>query len=522
MKPAPGATAAHASFSVRGAQRFIPSGSAVHSRLMSRAISATRTRSGLAARALTLPAAAIALIGAYIVLGSATLVMGRLTGDEGWYTYAAQLVLAGQLPHRDFAFTQPPLMPIVYAAWLALTGPGLLAARVLSFALGGVGIAFAMLAARRKAGDLAALLTGALVITNLSVVFDVCSVKTQALSVCLSGLTLWCAARAPARWASTWMLGAASALVATRLSMLPVLACCSLYALRGPQPRAAVISLFFAALLGSSWVLLVGPHALLFDTITFHSAWYGNPRWQWSGYGRSNVLGIIANQWPLLAAGLTALVLSLRPRTAPSEATPWLWLCVASYVTTTVVHISRPVSFPIYQTSNVLFLAAATGCKLSELERKPPVLALLAALSVLGWRTQEYPVSARGDGGLTRLDEAAEAIAQLSRDGDLLFTLSTELAVESKRPLLPGWSMSEFSYFPELPEAQLRPLGLRNRAMLLRDLSQARPAVVALTHHHAAMLGPEPMTAVRDHYRFALAIERYGQFYEPLYLFVRR
>lgn len=39
---------------------------------------------------------------------------GRLNHDEGWYLYAARLILDGQLPYRDFAFYQSPLLPIVY------------------------------------------------------------------------------------------------------------------------------------------------------------------------------------------------------------------------------------------------------------------------------------------------------------------------------------------------------------------------------------------------------------------------
>jgi hypothetical protein len=185
------------------------------------------------------------------------------------------------------------------------------------------------------------------------------------------------------------------------------------------------------------------------------------------------------------------------------------------------------VAFPIYQTSNVLFIAVPTACMLAAaLERvrgrKLVAVAALAVCVMLGFFTQEFPLSPRGDGGLIRLEDAAEAVRQLSRESDVLFTLSTELAVETKRTLLPGWNLSEFSYFPDGSETQLRPLGFTTRAMLRKDLAEARPAIIALTRRHMGMLGADVMNTAREHYRFAASVERYGQFYEPLYLFVRR
>lgn len=49
------------------------------------------------------------------MLAAANLLFGELNQDEGWYLYAARLVREGDLPYRDFAFTQGPLMPIAYA-----------------------------------------------------------------------------------------------------------------------------------------------------------------------------------------------------------------------------------------------------------------------------------------------------------------------------------------------------------------------------------------------------------------------
>ncbi len=57
----------------------------------------------------------IVTIAATLVLFAAGAFLGDLNSDEGWYLYAGRLVAGGQLPYVDFAFTQGPVMPFVYA-----------------------------------------------------------------------------------------------------------------------------------------------------------------------------------------------------------------------------------------------------------------------------------------------------------------------------------------------------------------------------------------------------------------------
>lgn len=59
-----------------------------------------------------------------IVLYAANLYFGDLNHDEGWYLYAARQVSRGLLPYRDFHFSQPPLVPFIYAFLRPLWGAG--------------------------------------------------------------------------------------------------------------------------------------------------------------------------------------------------------------------------------------------------------------------------------------------------------------------------------------------------------------------------------------------------------------
>ena len=85
-----------------------------------------------------------------VVLAFAAVWLGGLNQDEGWYLYAAQMVADGKIPYRDFFYTQAPVMPIVYSAFAAVWNAfGLLGARVLTMAIGLLGILFSVALVRR-------------------------------------------------------------------------------------------------------------------------------------------------------------------------------------------------------------------------------------------------------------------------------------------------------------------------------------------------------------------------------------
>lgn len=61
-----------------------------------------------------------AALGLTVVCYVANVLLGGLNQDEGWYLYAARQMMCGEIPHRDFFFTQGMVMPAVYACfgWL--------------------------------------------------------------------------------------------------------------------------------------------------------------------------------------------------------------------------------------------------------------------------------------------------------------------------------------------------------------------------------------------------------------------
>ncbi len=118
---------------------------------------------------------------------AANVLLGDLNQDEGWYLYAARLVRAGGLPYRDFAYTQAPVLPFVYAATDRFVEVhGLLAGRVFTALLAFVAaLMAAALAARISPRGLrieAAALALVLILVNVYHAYFCAVVKTYALT----------------------------------------------------------------------------------------------------------------------------------------------------------------------------------------------------------------------------------------------------------------------------------------------------------------------------------------------------
>lgn len=103
------------------------------------------------ARRWTLLTAALAILAGFI-LSAANLRLGDLNQDEGWYLLAARSVSEGKLPYRDFAFTQGPMLPVVYSLAQPLVAKfGVAGGRAFTMALGVLAALFATYLAGRIA-----------------------------------------------------------------------------------------------------------------------------------------------------------------------------------------------------------------------------------------------------------------------------------------------------------------------------------------------------------------------------------
>ena len=86
---------------------------------------------------------------AFVFLASAAVWTGNLNQDEGWGLYAALSVARGEVPYRDFFYTQGPVAAYFYAAFSPLWEPfGVAGARILTALVGALATALAAIILR--------------------------------------------------------------------------------------------------------------------------------------------------------------------------------------------------------------------------------------------------------------------------------------------------------------------------------------------------------------------------------------
>jgi hypothetical protein len=216
---------------------------------------------------------AIGGVALYALLSLVFVVRGRLNHDEGWYLYAGQLVWRGELPFRDFAFTQMPLMPYVYGL-AQLPEPSIYVGRLVSLAFGTAAVGLCVRVAWREAGRPAAAAVALLCVAFPTGVYNLTLVKTYALVAFFLAAVL-AALTSPARPRVTFPIATAAAtgLVLTRTSGVVLAGLVVVYALwrapdRGTRWRAAAPPALGAVLGGT--VLLLDPASARFGLSTFH------------------------------------------------------------------------------------------------------------------------------------------------------------------------------------------------------------------------------------------------------------
>ena len=225
----------------------------------------------------------IAVIAA-VILSAANLYLGDLNQDEGWYLYAAQLVASGQWPYVDFAFTQGPVMPLVYALFKPIiTAGGLAGGRLITALLGliAAGLA-ARLAARLVNTELrtsAALATFILISINVYQSYFCTVVKTYSLTALLLMLGFLALAEGWTRRHAWLMLMAGAFMVlaaGTRTSAGAVLPIAFLYLLiaRSAPPRAWLhfgLGATVMACLVFLPFLILAPDSFLYCIMQYHT-----------------------------------------------------------------------------------------------------------------------------------------------------------------------------------------------------------------------------------------------------------
>lgn len=468
----------------------------------------------------------VAVLAGFGCLAATNLLFGELNQDEGWYLYAARLVTEGKLPYRDFAFTQAPLLPFVYAlAHPLVERVGLAGGRVFTILLGLLAALAASALARRLAPAPfrrhAALLAFGLAALNVYQSYFTTVVKTYALcGLLLAGGFLALALARDRR--SVWLAALAGLLLAgsaaTRITAgfaLPAAGLFLLLARRalgdGPWLAFGAAGLAGLALLFGP-LYLAAPEAFRFFVIDYHSARTAGGLAAALVF-KAGFASRLLQAYFVVLVGLVVLLLfralGIARGAAPREGLQVaLWTTIAGI---TLVQVAAPFPYDDYQAP--LFpvfcaaLAVAVFRSLAADESRAPlatgivIAGLLASAAAavsspinqnwmiqgrdrIWWRIREEPA-------LVQLQKVAGRVRALAGGNEELLTQDVYLAVEAGLRVPAGLEMGPFSYYPDLTRERAAELHVVNRDMLREILATTPARAAALSGYSFVVAAPD-------------------------------
>ena len=478
---------------------------------------------------------------AFVVLGFAAVWMGGLNQDEGWYLYAANLVSEGQLPYRDFFFTQGPVMPYVYSVFAGIWRDyGLLGARIFNLLIGFMGIVFACGLAQRLAKRFcseeagappprAGLVTFLLLATNLYHLYYLAIPKTYALAglLVMVGFYLLSFERAWAFALSALLFVLAAGTRFSLGAILPVVAVALIWKGRRGWPVFVLSGLLFGGLL---WGTLWSSRALhdgFLAALTYHSS-RGGSDIVWTVGSLSRLV-----RWYLPVFVVLGLGVAEWRRTR---------LLLLSFLAVFAVQMLAPFPYEDYQVPimGLLAVVAAVGFERgwglgSAAGEDAPRYGVLLVLGLCfassfgsplleKWMTNgqdRFWSLKKEKTELAQLRDVAQKIKALDPNGTTLLTQDLYLAIELNRKVPKGLEMGPFAM---LSDAEWRQL-----------LTSAHEtcSVAALSGYSFAIEPPacteRPVTTQLDYYRLleptyepAFREENFGQNATPLLVLKRK
>lgn len=492
--------------------------------------------------------------------------------DEGWYLWAGKLVLQGQLPYRDFAYTQTPLLPYIYGAVGRIWGEGLYQGRILSSLLCVVTAGLTTLIAYRIAeerddpqtGMRAA--CGALLLfaTGVYATVHLTYTATYALATFWVMLSLLVAVTPTAPTASStphrssrpaWHLSEsvrnalAIALIclaiATRMSAVAIAPPLALYLVATSRRRwyaLAVIAgtgvLALLLLLGSFWWASDG--RMFYHIFGFHTDRITSTQRQLekAWYTTSDTLLIFGVPLVLGAAGMIRGWVDDRRRGGWRYAVQRRgpeWMLLGMIVLPWLLHLIPRTTASYYNTLQAPLIYVFGGLGLANLWRAsatPRRTALLVTTGVLAALNLLVNSGAVLRDGLVRfpprnqieiVQTAAEFLRNMETTDGRIITLNAHLALEAGMELPSGYEMSIFAYRPTWSTAQAEQYNAINNEILLRDLRAGADAVAITDFDLERFYGERQQIfeTMWRHYRFAKTVPGFDPFWKNLYIYVR-
>ena len=465
-------------------------------------------------------AVAGALLCAFALLASALAVSVEISPDEGFYAQAARQVSRGQVPYRDFGYTQGPVVPYVNGAVMRLARFGVLPQRFIDAAWALLQLAVLLSLAARLGDREGGLVAGAILLLSFIWAENLVLGNTFSLAGLFLSLAAWsfgAIERPGRRVLATLLFGALAA--GCRLSMLPfpfLLATSVVW-----KERRLAFAAWTALAAAGSLALVYGPFFLadapntLFWNLTFHLSTALERR------------GLVPVREALLVCPAALLVIPLglagamRTRADSSDQAHALrWLLAASSLTTAInLAVRAPYGGYIAPAVGVLVVSAVLLARRASTHVRAVTLLCLAS----GIAGTALVQAAFSPSSLEDLARAAAFLRARTKPGALVATTVPEVAIDADREVLPGLDMGKFGLTEEMPEDRALRLKMATPASLEKAFRGGQISAIVLSQSRNWNFGwsapslkstsPAALARLRraldDRWRVAYANDRY-------------
>ncbi|GAA4745535.1 hypothetical protein GCM10023328_29710 [Modestobacter marinus] len=435
-----------------------------------------------------------------LVNGTVLAFRGLLVDDEGWYLQAARAVAQGQLPYRDFAFTQGPLSPYVFAPGQALSGGSLLAGRLTALVLVLLLFAVAVGSVWRAVGPPAAAAVGILLAADTGTTWALSMAKTYGIAalclVAMSACLLDARHRDRSMAGATLLAGLAALDRFSAVTTWVVVGLGCLFLARSTRGRVLVALAGLVPVVGYGGLYLLAPTETRFGLWGYHQLTVE------SGGLRARVEELFVTRLPdvvatytiplVLACVAVAAAVSTADTRSMLRRRPGLVVAAAGTAAFMAGNFAAgewhsDYLLPAVPATMMLSvvavgLASASAAPAPPSPTLPVAAVLVGAMLVLlpGWGigVDTFPSERTA---LQRASDLAAPLEAVTGPDDTVLALhGAAVAVEAGRETVEGDSLGQFSYV-DTPTENARRLDVLNAELLVALVRDAEPAAVLLS-----------------------------------------
>lgn len=445
-----------------------------------------------------------ALVGGLLLLyagiAAFNIAYGAMNADEGFYAAAARAVWQGEVPYRDFGYTQPPLLPYVNGVVLGLTRFGLFEQRVLNGCWGLLAVLLGVRLLWRRRLVSRALLLLAMSALTPAWMHLIHLGKTYGFVSLVGMASVWVLLEWPAGWRRSAAISVLCVIgVGCRLPAVPFFAVIWLAALRDDdgfnvrRPGAAVGTLVAAAAVLLLPFYLLAPEQTRFWLIDFHRISVPLRDWRvrWEEIVALSPgawgMGIFAlgaglakrRRWPwresaVAVAALAALAANLLPQGAYEEyGVPFLPPLALAALLLLPDMAAWPLRRRVLAVVSLVVLPLALIPPLCARYRGPTKADFPSVFLPLNTRPYNY-------GLIGNLRQARELVREHLPADQPFYGPAIILAIEADRPIPRRLRMGAFTMTSDYPEEKADRLHLMTYDELTRLAVNSRIRVLGL------------------------------------------